>query len=65
MDLQVYTDRPQETYMFETFAQCIYDIQAGKAPNTHWAKVSAMTNKVVIALQESADNDCKPVRFQA
>ena len=63
--MQVYTERPQETYMWENFAQCIYDIQAGKPPNTHWSKVSSMTNKVVVALQESAENDCKPIQFQA
>ena len=51
--------------MWENFAQCIYDIQAGKPPNMHWAKVSSLTNKVVLALQESAENDCKPVHFKA
>ena len=50
--------------MWENFAQCVYDIQAGKPPNTHWAKVSSLTNKVVVALQESAESDCKPIHFK-
>ena len=61
---QVYLDRPQETLMWEDFAECIYNIQAGKPPDEYWPRISALTNKVVVAVQESADNDCKLINFK-
>ena len=49
--------------MWEDFAECIYGIQDGKPPDEYWPKISAMTNKVVVAIQESAENDCKVIEL--
>ena len=61
---QVPLDRPQETFMWEDFAECVYDIRAGKPPDESWARISILTNKVVVAVQESADNGCRPIQLK-
>ncbi|KAK9809491.1 hypothetical protein WJX73_004296 [Symbiochloris irregularis] len=62
---KVYLDRPQETRMWEDFAECIYAIQDGKKPDDHWPSISELTSKCVLAVAESIENGCKVVEFKA
>lgn len=57
--MQVKLDRPQETYMWERFAEYIYGVQSGKKPETAWLEQSAMCNKLCIAVERSAQEDGK------
>ena len=61
--MQVYLDRPQETLMWEAFGKCIRAIDAGGTPEEWWPKLAAITNRVVLAVEESARNGCKPVQL--
>lgn len=58
---QVHLDRPQETLMWENFARCIRNIKGGGGPDEFWPKIAALTQKVVLAIEESARNDCRRV----
>jgi hypothetical protein len=58
---QVHLDRPQETLMWEAFAQCVRSVKAGGSPEEHWPKITEVTQRVMLAVEESARNDCKPV----
>ena len=60
---QVYLDRPQETLMWEAFGKCVRAISAGNSPEEFWPKIAAITNRVVLAVEESARNGCKPVQL--
>lgn len=62
---QVNLERPQETYMWEDFAECVYAIQDGKQPNSHWPAISELTSKCVLVVEESINNGCKAVNFEA
>ena len=61
--VQVYLDRPQETLMWEAFGKCIRAINAGGSPEEWWPKLAAITNKVVLAVEESVRNGCRPVQL--
>ena len=61
--VQVYLDRPQETLMWEAFGKCIRAIDAGGTPEEWWPKLAAITNKVVLAVEESVRNGCRPVQL--
>lgn len=53
---QVHLDRPQETLMWEAYGRCIRSIQAGGSPEEHWPKIAALTQRVVLAVEQSARN---------
>lgn len=61
--VQVYLDRPQETLMWEAFGKCIRAINAGASPEEWWPKLAAITNRVVLAVEESVRHGCKPVQL--
>ncbi|CAL8470334.1 g9876 [Coccomyxa elongata] len=52
----VHLDRPQETLMWEAFGRCIRSIRAGGSPEEHWPKIAALTQRVVLAIEQSARN---------
>lgn len=58
---QVVLDRPQETFMWEHFAECVYGIQSGAPPDRSWPQQSAMCNKLCVAIEQSAQNGCQPI----
>ena len=62
--MQVYLERPQETEMWNDFASCVYAIRAGGKPDPHWPMASSLVTKLCIALNESAEDGCKPVTFR-
>jgi len=51
---QVHLDRPQETLMWEAFGRCVRSIRAGGMPDEHWPKIAELTQRVVLAVEESA-----------
>ena len=55
---------PQDSAMWEAFADCIAGIRAGKPPNPFWPRLSCLTSKLVCAVLESAENECKLVHFR-
>lgn len=55
---------PQETKLFEEFAHCICAIRDGHGPNSHWTRISHLTQKVVCAILESAEHDCQTIHLQ-
>lgn len=59
--LQFTLDRPQETHMWERFADCIDEIRAGGKPDSSWPEQSALCNKLCIAVERSAQNKCQPI----
>lgn len=64
MLVQVLLDRPQETFMWEHFAEYIYCIRDGARPNKHWPAKAALTNKVVVAVERSAQNGCELINLK-
>ena len=61
VELQVELDRPQETHMWETFGECIYQINGGGRPDYEWARQASICNKLCIAVEQSAQENCRPV----
>ncbi len=49
--------------MWEAFGKCIRAISAGGSPEEWWPKLAAITNRVVLAVEESVRNGCKPVQL--
>ena len=49
--------------MWEAFGKCIRAINAGGSPEEWWPKLAAITNRVVLAVEESVRNGCKPVQL--
>lgn len=52
---------PQETCMWETFVDCIRNVQQGGKPMSHWPDLAVLTQKVVCAVEQSAADGCKTV----
>lgn len=52
--VQVTTDRPQETHMWEHFAELVYKIKAGGQADYSWLEQSTLCNKLCVAVDESA-----------
>jgi hypothetical protein len=61
--MQVMLERPQETLMWEAFAECVYGIRAGKPPVRKWLDESALTQKVLSAIYQSALADGAVVKL--
>ena len=59
--LQVEMDRPQETHMWETFGESIYQVKSGSSPNYEWARQASICSKLCIAVEQSAQDNCKPI----
>lgn len=51
--VQVKLDRPQESYMWETFARCVEQIKDGRNPAPSWPAMAALTQRVISAIDES------------
>ncbi|KAK9843185.1 hypothetical protein WJX74_008326 [Apatococcus lobatus] len=60
---EVHLKLPQEAMMFKAFTELVRKVQAGEAPEQHWANISVMTQKIVCAIQLSAENDCQNVQL--
>lgn len=54
---------PQEVHMWEAFAECIRKVQAGGSDAQHWARIAALTQKVVCAVERSAKDGCAAVKI--
>lgn len=54
-------DRPQETHMWEAFGECVYRIKGGGSPDEKWAREASICNKLCIAVEQSAQENCKPI----
>jgi predicted dehydrogenase len=52
---------PQETCMWETFADCVRSVQQGGKPVQYWSDIAVITQKVVCAIEQSAADGCKTV----
>ena len=63
--LQVKLDVPQNSAMWEAFADCIAGIKAGKPPEPFWSHIACLTNKLVCCVLQSAEQGCIPVHFKA
>ena len=42
--------------MWEAFGRCIKSIRAGGSPDKHWPRIAALTQQVVLAIEQSARN---------
>ena len=62
--VQVKLEVGQDSLMWETFAACIAACKAGQPPNPFWPRISALTNKLVCAVLESAEKGCVPVQVR-
>ncbi|GAB4819461.1 hypothetical protein N2152v2_006507 [Parachlorella kessleri] len=60
----IFLERPQECYLWETFAACAEGIKAGSVADEWWPTIAALTQKVCCAVLESARNGCKEVQVQ-
>ena len=61
--LQVHLKLPQEALMVRAFSELVRKVQGGEAPEQHWANIAVMTQKLVCAIQLSAENDCQNVQL--
>lgn len=57
--LQVPLAKPQESFMWEKFAECVRKIRAGGVPEKSWFDEAALCNKLCIAVEESAQEGGK------
>lgn len=62
--MQVSLDRPQETHMWEAFAEAVYEVREGGKPDGEWARQASICNKLCIAVEESAQQNCKPIHVK-
>ena len=60
---QVHLQKPQEAMMVEAFTSLVRKVQDGGAPDQHWPTIAVMTQKVICAVQLSAENDCQSVQL--
>ena len=49
--------------MWEQFARDVREVQSGGAPNEHWPHILEVTQRVVLAVMESATHGNKLVRL--
>lgn len=63
LTLQVHLKLPQEAMMVKAFCDLVRKVQAGEAPDQHWPTIAVMTQKIVCAIQLSAENDCQSVQL--
>ncbi len=42
--------------MWEAFGRCIKSIRSGGSPDKHWPRIAALTQQVVLAIEQSARN---------
>ncbi len=61
--MQVHLKKPQEAMMMEAFASLVRRIQKGDSPDEHWPTIAVMTQKIICAVQLSAENDCQSVQI--
>ncbi len=47
--------------MWEAFGECVYRIKGGGSPNEEWARQASICNKLCIAVEQSAQEDCRPI----
>lgn len=59
--LKVHFPKPQEVSMLETFADCVQAIKDGGKADSLWPSVAVLTQKVLCAVLESAQQGCKEV----
>ncbi len=52
------TERPQDTLMWEAFAECVRRVRAGGEPDATWPQQSLLTQRVLCAVADSAANGC-------
>lgn len=55
--MQVTLEQPQEVHMWEYFAELV----KGHKLDEHWPTISVMTNKILLAVRESAENGCRVI----
>lgn len=61
---QAKLERPQEVLMWEQFAEDVRAVRACGKPNPHWPRIAELTQRVVLAVEESAKHGNKQVRLQ-
>ena len=49
--------------MWEQFARDVQTIKSGGAPNEHWPRILEVTQRVVLAVMESAAHGNKTVKL--
>ena len=47
--------------MWEAFGEAIYKLRSSGKVDESWARQASMCNKLCIAVEESAQKDCKPI----
>ncbi|KAK9815377.1 hypothetical protein WJX72_002475 [[Myrmecia] bisecta] len=60
-DVTVVLPRPQETLMWEAFADCVRTVKAGGKPNQHWVDIAAQTQEVLCAIADSVATSGKTI----
>lgn len=63
--MQINQRQSQEVRMWEAFARCVRQAQAGEPCDPFWPKVAVLTQKVCCAVLQSAQQGNAEVRFDS